>query len=191
MRDALFPPDGTPSKSDEFAAERRMFQNQNWVMDYVEPRGVGSTSLAQLPEKKRTQILRRFHLLGESLESGQVWDITAAAATLPKSKALWIQAEGDMAANAVYASLFIPQVARLDLHHLPVTQSAGPYYLNVLRHLDLPQAVAMAAERCTVALYTDKPEDWAYPRAVAKKLGWPEKRLQLRPAMSTESASPK
>jgi hypothetical protein len=184
MRAALFPAAGTAAKAEAFAAERKMFQNQNWVMAYVEPRGVGATSLAKLSEKKRAQILRRFHLIGETLESGQVWDIRAAAAVLPKSKALWIQAEGEMAVNAVYASLFIPGVARLDLHKMPVTQGAGPYYLNVLRHLELPQAVAMAAERSTVAIYTDKPAEWAYPRAVATALGWPEKRLQLRAEMT-------
>jgi hypothetical protein len=52
--------------------------------------------------------------------------------------------------------------------------------MDVLRHLDIPQAVAMAAERCTVALYTDHPEKWAWPKAVAENLKWPAKRLQLR-----------
>jgi dienelactone hydrolase len=170
----------SPGGKDDFEAERRMFQNQNWVMAYVEPRGVGASSLANLPERKRTQILRRFHLIGETLESGQVLDIRTAAAALPKSKALWLQAENGMAANAVYASLYIDGLARLDLHHLPATHAKAPVYLNVLRQLDLPQAVALAADRCTVALYTNTPDAWSYPRAISESLHWPAKRLQFR-----------
>ena len=52
-----------------------------------------------------------------------------------------------MAANLLYASLYLPSVTRLDLHDLPASHMQGPAYLNVLRHLDLPQAVALAAER--------------------------------------------
>ena len=59
---------------------------------------------------------------------------------------LWLRGEGVMGANALYASLFIPEVARLDLTALPSTQLRGPIYLHVLRHLDLPQAVALAGQ---------------------------------------------
>jgi hypothetical protein len=114
-------------------------------------------------------------------------DIRTAAAALPKSRALWIQAEGEMAANAVYASLYIDGLARLDLHRVPLTHSAGPIYLNVLRHLDIPQAVAMAADRCTVALYTDHPEQWSYARSIAEALHWPAKRLQFREVLTGET----
>ena len=38
----------------------------------------------------------------------------------------------------------VPEVARLDLHDLPESHREGPAYLNVLRTLDLPQAVALA-----------------------------------------------
>ena len=85
-----------------------------------------------------------------------------------------------MAANALYASLFIPEVTRLDLHALPTTHRDGPTYLNVLRHLDLPQAVALAAERSTVAIYSENSEPWSYGGTLSKNLQWGEKRLQLR-----------
>ena len=51
-----------------------------------------------------------------------------------------------MGANALYASLYLEGLSRLELEHLPVSHHAGPTYLNVLRYLDLPQALAMAAE---------------------------------------------
>ena len=53
---------------------------------------------------------------------------------------------------ALYASLFEPGIAELDLTDLPASHRDGPDFLNVLKYLDLPQAVAMAAERCPVHL---------------------------------------
>ena len=101
---------------------------------------------------------------------------------------LWRQSERAMAANTLYASLFIPDVARLDLHALPSSHRAGPTFLTVLRHLDLPQTLALAAERSTVALYAKDAEPWHYPQAVATALGWGDKRLQIRQPL--DSATP-
>jgi hypothetical protein len=85
-----------------------------------------------------------------------------------------------MAANTLYASLFIPQVKRLDLHALPASQHDGPIYLNVLRHLDLPQAAALAAEHSTLALYTTDAAPWQFARSVAAALNLGDKRVQIR-----------
>ena len=93
---------------------------------------------------------------------------------------LWIQAQKIMAANTLYASLFIPEVKRLDLHALPASQHDGPIYLNVLRHLDLPQAAAMAAEHSTLALYTNDAAPWQYAKGVAAALNLGDKRVQIR-----------
>lgn len=148
------------------------------------PRGIGETSLAALSEKKQIQILRRFQLLGETMESGQVLDIVQAAARLRTIKGLErvpisLRANERMAVNAIYASLFIPGVKRLILTNPTTTHQYGPIYLDVLRHLDVPQALAMAAENAEVELHTSQPEAWAYPREVAKVLGWDEKRITV------------
>ena len=73
-----------------------------------------------------------------------------------------------------------PDVKRLDLHALPITQRDGPIYLNVLRHLDLPQAAAMVAERSTLAIYTVDDAPWQYAKGVAAALNLGEKRVQIR-----------
>src|SRR5204862_1847580 len=103
-----------------FDSTRQMLQKQKWVMAYVAPRGVGPLTNTT-DEKKRTQILRRYALIGQTLEGMQVWDVRRAIQairTLPKDKQtpLWLQADGRMAAVALYASLFEPQIASLDLH---------------------------------------------------------------------------
>lgn len=177
---------GATASPEAFAEERRKLLGGKWAVAYVCPRGAGPESWRELPERKRTHLLRRLHLLGESLESGQVWDITQAATALRslpglRELPLRLQADGVMAANALYASLFIPPVAQLDLHALPASHRHGPIYLNVLRHLDLPQAVALAAERSTVVLHTDDPAPWRFAQQILATQRWPLDRLQIRP----------
>ena len=46
----------------------------------------------------------------------------------------------------LYASLFEPDIAGLDLRHLPGSHREGPVLLNVLRYMDIPQALTMAAD---------------------------------------------
>lgn len=187
LASAAFPnqfPGATPDAS-SFADERKMLAGSKWAMAYFAPRGAGPTGWTDLTLSKQTHLRRRLLLLGESLESGQVWDITRAAAALRcvpgfAKTPLWIQAQKTMAANALYASLFIPGVKRLDLHALPTTQRDGPIYLNVLRHLDLPQAAAMVAERSTLAIYTADDTPWQYAKSVAATLNLGEKRVQIR-----------
>ena len=87
--------------------------------------------------------------------------------------------ERQMAAVTLYASLFTPDVKRIDLHGLPKSHQAGPDFLNVQRYLDLPQALALAAERSPVRVYQDA-ANWTYPQGVAKALTWDAKQLVFR-----------
>lgn len=52
-----------------------------------------------------------------------------------------------MAGVALYAGLFEPGVARFDLRSLPPSHHQGIALLNVLRVLDIPQAVALLFPR--------------------------------------------
>jgi hypothetical protein len=153
-------------------------------MAYVAPRGVGPTAFDQ-SEKKQVQNRRRFYLLGQTLDGMQVYDVRRAIQVLRsfdgyKETQLWLQSHRQMAGVALYASLFEPDVYRLDLYELPHSHVTGPCFLNVLRYLDMPQAVAIAAERSRVVIYDKNPAAWSYPQSVAEKLGWDEKQLQFR-----------
>lgn len=139
-------------------------------------------------EKARIHNLRRFYLLGQTLEGQQVLDIRSAIRALRsieglKDTKLWLQASRNQAGNALYASLFEDGIARLDLHELPHSHMQGPVYLNVLKYLDIPQAAAMATERSRVVIYDDDQTAWEYPKAVSEKMGWGADKktgLQLR-----------
>jgi hypothetical protein len=62
--------------------------------------------------------------------------------------------------------------------------SAGlPAYLNMLKYLDIPQAVALAAERTRVVIYDNNKAAWTYPQQISEKLNWGKDKkagLQLR-----------
>ena len=186
--------DGAPQAAANeaaFSAEQRMFASRKWGMAYLAPRGIGPTEWTG-SAKAQTQRLRRFYLVGQTLDSMRVWDIRRGLQALRRvdglaGTPLWLQAQGEMAANALYATLFEDGITRLDLHDLPASHQQGPAYLNVLRHLDLPQAAAMAAERTRVVLYTDAPDAWQFPATTAKNLGWPDKQWQIRAPAATEA----
>ena len=82
--------------------------------------------------------------------------------------------------NALYASLFMEGIASLEMIAPPATHHNGPDYLNVLRFLDVPQAVALAAERTPVKITRGNPDDWSWTTNAARTLGWPADRLQWK-----------
>ena len=117
-------------------------------------------------------------LVGQTLDGMRVWDIrrgiqacgrVAGIESLP----LWMQAKRDMAVNALYAAVFEQKIERADLWRLPQSHRNGPDYLNVLRILDIPQAVAIASEHSKVRLYQEDLAGWEYPTTVAAGLRWP------------------
>ena len=146
------------------------------------------------------QRLRRFYLLGQTLEGQQVWDIRCAVRAIRsieglKDTKLWLTGNRTQAANVLYASLFEDGIARIDLHDLPHSlmppkpekgsplSGDEPAYLNVLKILDIPEAAAMAAERTRVVIYDNDKAAWSYPQQVSEKLGWGADKkagLQLR-----------
>ena len=164
-----------------------MFKNQKWAMAYLAPRGIGPTAWSG-DARKRNQILRRFYLLGETLDGMRVFDVVRSVSSLRAVQGmgkvpLWMQANRQMAANLLYASLYVPEVARLDLHDLPESHREGPAYLNVLRTLDLPQAVALAGERTRVVLYQPSAKYDDFPLQVAESLGFGPKAISIRKSM--------
>ncbi|MGI8601723.1 MAG: prolyl oligopeptidase family serine peptidase [Verrucomicrobiales bacterium] len=150
--------------------------DSNEAIIWFSPRGEGLNRWSG-DERKQNQIKRRFLLIGETLEGQQVWDIRQAlqaVRTLPglKGVPITLEATGEMAALALYAAVFEPGIARLELRNMPESHEEGPCLLNVLTSLDLPQALAMAAERTSITLRNPRAEPWAFAMQTAQKLGW-------------------
>jgi hypothetical protein len=145
------------------------------------PRGIGPTA-SSAPAAAQNQIRRRYLLLGQTIDGMRVWDICRALEAIRTARQFTgqpIQLSGvrDQAINALYASLFIDGLAGVELHAPPASHLTGPDYLNVLRYLDVPQAVALAAERQPVTLHQTPRADWSWPLQTARQLDWPVERL--------------
>lgn len=105
---------------------------------YVTPRGVGGDA------KTKTQMRRRYMLVGTTLASMQVWDIRRALEAIGPVDT--VEASGEMAVNLALASLFLPESARpkLSLSNLPADLRSGPDHLNLLRVTDLKTLLELA-----------------------------------------------
>jgi len=168
--------------ANEAAFER--LKAEEGVTAFVCPRGIGPDAWGG-DERKQTQIRRRFMLLGQTLDGMRVWDLRRAIQATRQLDSIhgWplgIQAHGEMAGIALYASLFEPGIGRLDLVAMPATHMDGPTLLNVLRYLDLPQALAMAAEHTDIQLWAENPSDWQFAQMTHERLGW-DRELQILP----------
>ena len=157
-------------KPDRFRAK------PNTIVAWFAPRGIGEN--AWNPDaRKQTQIRRRFYLLGQSLEGMRVYDVRRAVDLLgthrlTRDLPLSISGSGAMGGIGLYASLFEPSVSRLSLNDFPESHRNGPILLNVRKHFDLPQALAMA--NAEVKLLGKQP-DITFARHVAQLMGSPER----------------
>jgi dienelactone hydrolase len=163
---------------ESFMAIAQGIRTNHHSMVYVAPRGVGSTQWNQ-DERAQIQIRRRFMLLGQTVDSMRVWDIRRAVqalCTIPeyRQSPITIRARRNLAADAVYASIFENRIGALELWHLPRSHRKGPDFLNVLRVLDTPESLSMAASRIKVVLHGASAEDWSYATSLSERLGWKE-----------------
>ena len=114
----------------------------------------------------------------------RVWDVRRSIQALQEIEGvgdlpLELRGRGVAGGIALYASLFESGIDHIVLDQLPPSHRRGPIFLNVLRYLDMPQAVAIAADRCPVRLRETEPGAWGYPRRVAESLGWDGSRLRV------------
>jgi dienelactone hydrolase len=177
----------TPPKRDEtkFKQNRAVMEKQKWAFAAVCPRGVGPTKWAEPGTPDDVQYRRRFVLVGQTLDGMRVWDMRRAFQSLKanpelKGVPLWMQAKRDMAGIALYAAIYEPDIARLDLWHMPASHKEGPTFLNVRKYLDTPQALALAMPK-PIKLYVkdaDAAKVWEWPLELQRALG--KESIQVR-----------
>jgi hypothetical protein len=148
---------------------------------FVAPRNVGPTA-TNPATKPQTQLRRRYMLLGESLEGMQAWDVFRALQTIRtvvnrSDNKLHVRARGDLAAAALYAAQrerpWSP--ANLELVAPPASHRAGAPLFHILRHLDMPQAVALVAENAEVKLLDVNESEWSFAVKTAANLNWKDR----------------
>jgi dienelactone hydrolase len=135
-----------------YQQNRSVILQQKVAFAVVVPRGIGPTRWAQPGSVADTHIRRRFALLGQTVDGQRVWDVRCALAALRtcadlRQVSVTLQGERTAAGLALYAALFEPDITALDLWYLPASHREDPIFLNVLRVLDVPQALALLAPR--------------------------------------------
>ena len=120
---------------------------------------------------------RRYQLAGRSMD-------VAAVLTVADKK--WVPLQlPDPPGQVItlYARLLSSQPARgpLLLHLPTTTHRQGPHFPGILKYLDIPQAVAMAAEKTKVRI-TGRREDWTWALQTAEKMGF-ARNLEIVPAL--------
>lgn len=145
-------------------------------MAFLAPRGIGPTA-ARGDARKLTHWRRRHMLLGQTVDGMRVFDVAQAARALKAlepgaSQPLTLAASGPMGVNALYGALMEGGIAGLDLRRLPASHSEGPDYLNVLRFMDIPQALAAVLERADVRLAETGAPVERFAKEVHAALGW-------------------
>jgi dienelactone hydrolase len=131
---------------------------KNAALAFFAPRGVGLDAWSG-GDKRLTQIRRRFMLLGQTLDGMRAWDIRRAIQAIHFVRRgdpaqVGLRANGAMAANALYATLFEPTVSALDLVNLPKSHMEGPDYLGVLKVTDISHVKDAVADSVELKLET-------------------------------------
>jgi cephalosporin-C deacetylase-like acetyl esterase len=146
---------GSDAGSNEFLDRLTKRVNGDQVdVVFFAPRGVGPTEWSR-DEKERTHIRRRFALLGQTDDGMRVYDVRQAIAAVKaitgcSPQDLSLTGDGDAAVWSLYAAILDPTIKAVKLTNLPETHMTGPQLTNVLRVLDVPQALAIVSSRTSV-----------------------------------------
>ena len=116
-----------------------------------QPRGMGETRWTRTNPPNYVE--RAHYLLGRTVDSGRVWDLIATARHVKEMdkahRTLCLAGEGAAGVLAAYAALLEPTIGEVLLSHPPSSHMSdkAPALLNVLRVIDIPEAVGMLAPR--------------------------------------------
>ena len=101
-----------------------------------------------ISKKSPPNYAERSHLLlGQSVDAGQVRDIIATFKYIQEHEKATpaVLGVGNSGILAAYAALFEPSIKEVIVIDPPKSHKEGPYFLNVLRVLDIPEALGLLA----------------------------------------------
>jgi cephalosporin-C deacetylase-like acetyl esterase len=140
-----------PAWADPWVGERTVL--------IVETRGMGSTAFTI---KSPPNYVERAHaLLVRTVDQGRVRDLIVAIrrqnADAPMATYWKIVGHGQGGILGAYAALFEPSIAEVVVVDPPASHRQGPVFMNILRVLDIPDALGLLAPRpLTLAGVNDK-----------------------------------
>jgi dienelactone hydrolase len=127
----------------------------------LSPRGVEEHWTTKSPPN---YVERSHALVGRTVDEGRLWDVCAALRDFDKPvKWKWrLIGRGQAGILAAYAALLEPSIAEVVIIDPPTSHKDGPIFLNVLRVLDIPEALGMLAPEVKLTIVGGK--DKAFDR---------------------------
>ncbi|MEZ4828772.1 MAG: prolyl oligopeptidase family serine peptidase [Bacteroidia bacterium] len=143
------------------AAELKQRFEQAGKIILVPMRGAGPASFSA-DEKEFNQIRRRYYLLGQTLESMQTMDLIQGLNVIADIEPgnTEIHAYGAAGVQMIYASLFANSLQPIHIYEPPASHREGPCYLNVMKYMDIPAAILMAADKQEVVIHSSEKKTW-------------------------------
>ncbi len=133
------------------------------VRSFMEPRG--RYGLLWTKKAPPNYVERSHALLGRTVDDGRVHDLTLALGQLQdlgKTHRWRFVGHGRAGVIAAYAALFNPWIEEVVIIDPPTSHRDGPIFLNVLRVLDVPEALGLLAPDVKLTLVNAK--DKAFDR---------------------------
>jgi dienelactone hydrolase len=136
------------------------------------PRGVGPTAYTK---KNPPNYVERAHaLLGRTVDQGRVWDVVATrgwiAAVAPEHRRFRLAGKGPAAIIAAYAALLCSPDDEVVAVEPPASHRDGPIFLNIMRVLDVPEALGLLAP-ARLTLVRARRESFAPTRVLYDRAG--------------------
>jgi hypothetical protein len=133
---------------------------------------------------RQKESARRHILAGKPYEVRVVESLANAASRELRGTPFYVRtAEGDGAVLTLFEFLLSKDnhIVRMELKTPPPSFRQGPVIPGILKYLDVPQLVALAAERREIQI-TGRREDWTWALETAEKMGFAAN-LKIVPAM--------
>ena len=117
--------------------------------DSLGPRGTTKLLTEWTSNSPPNYVVRSHLLLGRTVDGGRVWDVISYARHMQSEElagdSLRVGGYGTDGILAAYAALFEPSIKEVVVIDPPKSHKDGPYFLNVLRVLDIPEALGLLA----------------------------------------------
>jgi cephalosporin-C deacetylase-like acetyl esterase len=136
--------------------------------------------LTEWTRKSPPNYVERSHaLLGRTVDLGRVWDIASTARALDAvwkgGKRIRVIGQGQAGVIAAYAALFEPSIKEVVIVDPPTSHKDGPIFLNVLRVLDIPEALGLLAPDVKLTIIGGKDKAFDRTAQLYKLAGAEEK----------------
>ena len=171
--DAAYTTFAIAGAADASPTEAKYWQNK--LDDYTElivvsPRG--GKPFAWTRKNPPNTVERSLALIGQTVDSGRVRDVAGVIAALVrdrrKGKDRRLVGRGPAGVIAAYATLFSPgAVDAIVVADPPTSHRDGPHFLNIMRVLDIPDALGLLAPDVTLTLVGKNAKDKAFDRTAA------------------------